>query len=116
MKDATPRMVAPGAARIETRPSDPIAPRPGYTTPSADPQADPAAVRCRRRHRCRLTDVAHQEAWSEHDISRLTTMSVRLLQRLLASGRMPRPDLNFSRRRLWRPATIRQWLDKEASK
>jgi hypothetical protein len=59
-----------------------------------------------------LADVACKLTWNLDDISRLTGLSRRLLERLLASGRMPRADLDLGvRRRLWRATTIRGWLD-----
>jgi hypothetical protein len=71
----------------------------------------------RRRHRrLRLSDIAAKLAWDTKDLGRLLGVSDRLIDRLVASGRIVQPDLRFSRRRLWRSETIRRWLDQEASK
>jgi hypothetical protein len=60
-----------------------------------------------------LADIIHKLTWDLNDISDLTGLSRRLLERLLAAGKMPPADLRFGRcrRRLWRPSTIRGWLD-----
>lgn len=49
--------------------------------------------------------------WDLHDISLLTGLSRRLLERELAAGRMPKCDLRVGRRCLWRPASIRAWIE-----
>jgi hypothetical protein len=60
--------------------------------------------------------IREKLAWSLDDISALTDLSKRLLQRGVSAGRMPRPDLKVCRRALWRPATIMGWLDELADR
>jgi hypothetical protein len=96
-----------GVARAVTEHLDPTSPALNGPIPtSTDPVAD-------RRHRLPLTDVVVQLTWSLDDISRLTTLSRRLLERMLSCGRMPRADLQIGRRRLWFPASIFRWLEAE---
>jgi predicted DNA-binding transcriptional regulator AlpA len=38
-------------------------------------------------------------------------VSRRLLERKRAAGRFPRPDLKIGRCPLWRPETIRRWVE-----
>jgi hypothetical protein len=52
--------------------------------------------------------------WSWDDVSALTTVSRRLLEREVSAGRMPAPDVRIGRRACWRPATILSWLDELA--
>jgi predicted DNA-binding transcriptional regulator AlpA len=47
----------------------------------------------------------------------LTSMSRRLGERLLASGRMPPPDVRLGRRLVrWFPATVETWLNSLADR
>jgi hypothetical protein len=57
--------------------------------------------------------IHDQLFWSLANISTLTTLSRRLLERELSAGRMPPPDQRKGRRCLWRPSTIRRWLGEE---
>ena len=43
-------------------------------------------------------------------------ISTRTLERLLSGGRFPAPDLRIGRATLWRPATVRVWIDAEADR
>ena len=43
-------------------------------------------------------------------------ISRRALERERAAGRFPRPDLTIGRMPLWRPETIRRWINEQASK
>jgi hypothetical protein len=62
-------------------------------------------------HRQRwLAEIQLKLVWDLEDIRLLTGLSRRLLERELAAGRMPKPDLRVGRRCLWRPRTIRSWL------
>jgi hypothetical protein len=60
--------------------------------------------------------VRDQLGWSLDNIAVLTTFSRRLLERELAAGRMPRPDIRIGRRCLWKPASILAWLDSLADR
>jgi hypothetical protein len=50
--------------------------------------------------------------WDLADLAALTGLSRRLLERELAAGRLPRCDLRVGRRCLWRPESIREWIEK----
>jgi predicted DNA-binding transcriptional regulator AlpA len=50
-------------------------------------------------------------AWDLDEISVLTSLSRRTLERLRAGGKFPRPDLTVGRRVLWRPETVRRWIE-----
>jgi predicted DNA-binding transcriptional regulator AlpA len=50
-------------------------------------------------------------AWGWDEISALTGVSRRLLERQLSAGKMPHPDVRIGRRVLWRPASIIAWFD-----
>jgi hypothetical protein len=54
--------------------------------------------------------------WSWDDVAALTTMSRRLLEREVAAGRMPPPDVRIGRRACYRPTTIMTWLDSLADR
>jgi hypothetical protein len=101
VKTRRPRAIE-GAAENGTSKQDPT-PRP-LPEPS---RADLTAI----RRRIRLADIIHKLTWDLNDISRLTGLSRRLLERLLAGGEMPCADFVKSRRRLWRSATIRRWVE-----
>ncbi|MGP0068624.1 MAG: helix-turn-helix transcriptional regulator [Isosphaeraceae bacterium] len=49
--------------------------------------------------------------WGWDDIAALTGLSRRLLQREVSARRMPAPDVTICRRALWRPETIRRWIE-----
>src|SRR5262245_6464705 len=51
--------------------------------------------------------------WDLADISALTGLSRRLLERELAAGRFPRADLRVGRRALWKPGTVQRALGLE---
>ena len=50
-------------------------------------------------------------AWDLDDIAALTGVSSRLLQRLRAAGKLPKPSVKLGRRVLWSAAEIRRWVD-----
>jgi predicted DNA-binding transcriptional regulator AlpA len=60
--------------------------------------------------------LAERLLWSQDDISALIGLSRRSIERLRSAGRFPRPDLALGRRVLWRPETIRDWIDKQSGK
>ena len=43
-------------------------------------------------------------------------VSTRTLERLLSGRRFPAPDLRIGRATLWRPASVRAWIDAEADR
>jgi predicted DNA-binding transcriptional regulator AlpA len=45
------------------------------------------------------------------DLAVALGMSRRTIERLRSAGRFPAPDLRVGRIPLWRPETIRTWLD-----
>jgi hypothetical protein len=75
--------------------------------PSTDPPPAPVIV----HRRIRLSDLRFRLAWSLQDISRATTFSTRLLERLISSGRFPAADVTAGRRRAWKPSTVRAWIE-----
>jgi predicted DNA-binding transcriptional regulator AlpA len=50
------------------------------------------------------------------DLCRVLVTSQRTIDRLRASGRLPRPDLHIGRSPRWRPDTIRSWIDQQSHK
>jgi len=44
-------------------------------------------------------------------IAESLSISRRTLERLIAAGRFPKPDVRVGRMGLWRPETVRAWLD-----
>lgn len=49
-------------------------------------------------------------------VARVLGISTRTLERLLSGGRFPAPDLRIGRATLWRPASVRAWIDAEADR
>jgi hypothetical protein len=76
----------------------------------ADPLPTPANPLIVHR-RLRLEDIVHKLTWDLDDISALTGLSRRWLEGAIASGRMRQPDIRCGRRCLWRPETIREWIE-----
>jgi predicted DNA-binding transcriptional regulator AlpA len=54
--------------------------------------------------------------WSLDEIRSLTGLSRRTLERERSSGRFPQPDVRVGRRALYRPQTVRDWLDQQTTK
>jgi hypothetical protein len=48
---------------------------------------------------------------TQGDLARLLNASRRTVERLRASGKLPRPDLHIGKMPRWRPRTIREWID-----
>ena len=46
------------------------------------------------------------------DLPALLGVSRRTLERERSAGRFPRPDLTIGRMPLWRPETIREWVER----
>lgn len=47
-----------------------------------------------------------------NDVARVLGISRRALERERSAGRFPRPDLKIGRMPLWRPETIRAWIER----
>jgi hypothetical protein len=76
-------------------------PLPEAPTPSVDsPGPDPAGGAVQR-----LT-------WRLADLSLALGVSRRALERERSAGRLPPPDLTLGRMPLWRPETIRDWIER----
>jgi predicted DNA-binding transcriptional regulator AlpA len=45
------------------------------------------------------------------DLSAALGVSRRAIERERSAGRFPRPDLTIGRMPLWRPETIREWIE-----
>lgn len=50
------------------------------------------------------------------EVARMLSVSVRTIERFMATERFPAPDVRIGARILWKPATITFWVEKEASK
>jgi excisionase family DNA binding protein len=53
--------------------------------------------------------------WSLDDLAALLGISRRMLERMLASGRLVQPSLRIGRRILFKPEVIYAWLDQQGS-
>jgi predicted DNA-binding transcriptional regulator AlpA len=49
--------------------------------------------------------------WRKKAVARALGISERALDRERSAGRFPRPDLVIGRMPLWRPETIRRWVE-----
>ena len=61
----------------------------------------------------RPADVAIEPLMSIRDLAEVLKCSRRSVERLRASGRVPKPDIIVGRMPRWRPGTIRRWLERE---
>jgi predicted DNA-binding transcriptional regulator AlpA len=50
--------------------------------------------------------------WRKKAVARALGISERALERERSAGRFPRPDLVIGRMPLWRPETIREWVER----
>ncbi|QDV32368.1 hypothetical protein ElP_01960 [Tautonia plasticadhaerens] len=50
--------------------------------------------------------------WRLADIAEALGVSRRALERERSAGRLPKPDLTIGRMPLWRPETIRGWIER----
>jgi predicted DNA-binding transcriptional regulator AlpA len=46
------------------------------------------------------------------EIAKALGISRRAVERMRSAGRLPRPDLTIGRMPLWRPETIRDWIER----
>jgi predicted DNA-binding transcriptional regulator AlpA len=60
--------------------------------------------------------LADRLTWGLDDITALTGLSRRTLERERSAGNFPPPDIRVGRRVLWRPETIHRWIDARARK
>jgi predicted DNA-binding transcriptional regulator AlpA len=49
--------------------------------------------------------------WRFNKVVDSTGMSRRTIERLRSAGRFPKPDLKIGKAPLWKPETIRRWID-----
>jgi predicted DNA-binding transcriptional regulator AlpA len=66
----------------------------------ADPRRNPSPPSVAERLALRLDEVAHTLG-----------VSRRAIERERSAGRFPKPDLTIGRMPLWRPETIRAWVE-----
>jgi len=52
--------------------------------------------------------------WGKREIRAAIGVSEATFDRLLSSGRFPRPDVRIGRMPKWRPATVHEWIDIES--
>jgi len=78
--------------------------------PGIEPPAPPVARLVKLADSIPIHD---RLTWDLNDISALTGLSRRFLERQLSSGRMPPCDTRIGRRCLWRPSTVNRWLDSQ---
>jgi predicted DNA-binding transcriptional regulator AlpA len=84
--------------------------------PANGQPAPPLAQEVRLTVDAQPVPIHDRLAWTLDDIAALLGVSRRLLERRLSTGRFPPPDLRVSRRVLWLPSTVREWLDEEIEK
>ena len=77
------------------------------------PEATTEAVAPSNGHPPEAVPIHDRLLWDLADISALTGLSRRLLERQRAAGKLPPPDMKAGRRVLWRPATIESWISRQ---
>jgi excisionase family DNA binding protein len=115
MKARRPRPGSGGAAGTGTEHSDPI------LRPSTDlPPDQAAAVTLAPRPTLAAAikpiprvPLRDKLLWSLDDLAALLGISRRMLERMLASGRLCQPSLRIGRRILFKPEAIHAWLDQQ---
>jgi predicted DNA-binding transcriptional regulator AlpA len=104
MKSKRPRLETGGAAGDASEHHHSTAPSSPNQAPIERPEAaSPISIR-------------DKLLWSWNDVSALTGLSRRFLEREVSSGRMPGPDVRIGRRACFRPATIMSWLDAQGGR
>jgi predicted DNA-binding transcriptional regulator AlpA len=58
-----------------------------------------------------MNDLANRLALRLEDVSRALGVSRRAIERERSAGRFPAPDRHIGRMPVWKPETIRRWLD-----
>ena len=56
-----------------------------------------------------MTEVDHPILVDKRDVARMTTLSVRTIDRLVSTGRFP-PPLRLGRKSLWHRGKLEVWL------
>jgi predicted DNA-binding transcriptional regulator AlpA len=74
--------------------------------------ATPAATAPAPKYSPLGVDIEPLLRWS--DLRRVLVASQRTLDRLRASGKLPRPDLLIGRSPRWKAETIRRWIDTQS--
>ncbi len=88
--------------------------------PSLDTSTPDLARECnagdppREGHPSTVAAVVARLAWRKKEVARALGISERAFERERSAGRFPRPDLTIGRMPLWRPETIRAWIDGQA--
>lgn len=54
--------------------------------------------------------------WRKPDVAAALDISLREFERMVSSGRFPRPDVRIGRSPRWKPETVRNWIDEQARK
>jgi predicted DNA-binding transcriptional regulator AlpA len=54
--------------------------------------------------------------WKFEDVIRALNVSRRSLERLRSAGRFPAPDLHIGKRPMWKPESVRAWIDEQSCK
>jgi len=72
----------------------------------------PEAGALDRQESPRPAALAIEPLMSISDLAEVLKCSRRGVERLRASGRVPKPDLVVGRMPRWRPGTIRKWIDR----
>lgn len=79
--------------------------------PSCQPESTEPPLKATTAGPDRLAvPIADRLTWGLDDLTALTGLSRRTLERERSAGRLPKPDLKVGKRVLWTPSTIRRWL------
>jgi hypothetical protein len=84
----------------------PPAARPSHPAAESPPEAPTDA-----RVRPPAVPIHERLTWGLDDLSALTGLSRRTLERERSAGRLPPPDLRVGKRVLWKPETVRAWIE-----
>lgn len=82
-------------------------PRKNFSTPT---NADPNPVPHPEEDRASSTEAARL-AYRLAELAKLLGISRRTLERERSARRFPPPDLTIGKAPLWKPGTIRRWID-----
>jgi hypothetical protein len=76
------------------------------------PTTTPEAGALERPESPRPPTLAIEPLMSINDLAECLKCSRRGVERLRASGRVPKPDIIVGRMPRWRPGTIRRWIER----
>lgn len=65
----------------------------------------------RKPRKPRTVPLNDRLTWRLADIVQVTGIGRRTLERVRSAGRFPPPDLHIGKAPLWKPETIRAWVD-----